>query len=276
MDETPPNVPGTQLTEVETDHSLPLTRRLIRWGIVLGAGLAVFLVPVPAGITPQSWRLLAIFVATITGCIVRPMAGGAVVLIGVSALAITQTLPVAQALGGYGDPIVWLVLAAFFMSRGMIKTGLGRRIAFLFIRAIGKHSLGLGYALVSTDMLLAMVIPSNGARAGGIIFPVAKSLAEAYDSRPGETAGKLGSFLMPLIYQCDVIICAMFLTGQASNILIAKFAQQVTGIELTYARWAAWAVVPGLLSLVIVPLVLYRINPPEIKHTPGAAEFAAN
>ena len=82
-------------------------------------------------------------------------------------------------------PIVWLVLAAFFMSRGMIKTGLGSRIAFLFIRAIGRHSLGLGYALVSTDMVLATVIPSTGARSGGIIFPIAKSLAEAYESRPG-------------------------------------------------------------------------------------------
>jgi DASS family divalent anion:Na+ symporter len=81
---------------------------------------------------------------------------------------------------------------------------------------------------------------------------------------------------MTLIYQCDVIVCAMFLTGQASNVLIAKFAQQVTGIELTYARWALAAVVPGLVSLLVVPLVLYRIYPPEIKHTPAAAEFAAN
>ena len=68
------------------------------------------------------------------------------------------------------------------MSRGMIKTGLGRRIAFLFIRAIGQHSLGLGYALVSTDMLLAMIIPSTRRPLGGIVFPIAKSLAEAYDS----------------------------------------------------------------------------------------------
>jgi len=198
------------------------------------------------------------------------------VLIGIAALALTGTLPTEEALAGYADPIVWLVLAAFFMSRGMIKTGLGRRIAFVFIRAIGRHSLGLGYALVSTDMLLAMFIPSNGARAGGIIFPVAKSLAEAYDSRPGETANRLGAFLMTLIYQCDVIVCAMFLTGQASNVLISKFAQQVTGIELTYARWALAGLVPGLISLAVVPLVLYRVFPPEIKHTPDAAQFAAD
>ena len=47
---------------------------------------------------------------------------------------------------------------------------------------------------------------SSGARSGGIIFPIAKSLAEAYDSRPGETARRLGAFLFPLLYQCEVII----------------------------------------------------------------------
>jgi len=48
----------------------------------------------------------------------------------------------------------------------------------------------------------------------GIVFPIAKSMAEAYDSRPGESARKLGAFLMVLVYQCDVIVCAMFLTAR--------------------------------------------------------------
>jgi divalent anion:Na+ symporter, DASS family len=276
LENVPPERDGesAEIKQAEKKHS-GIGNRLVRWGVVLAVALAILLVPVPSGITPQSWLLLAIFAATITGAIVRPLPGGAVVLLGVSAIAITGVLPVNQALAGYADPIVWLVLAAFFISRGMIKTGLGRRIAFLFIRAIGRHSMGLGYALISTDMILATVIPSNAARSGGIIFPVAKSLAEAYESRPGPTAGRLGAFLMPLLYQADVIICAMFLTGQASNVLIAKFAQQVTGIELTYSHWIVAAIVPGVLSLLAVPLLLYRVFPPEIKHTPRAAELAA-
>ena len=168
-----------------------------------------------------------------------------------------------------------MVLAAFFISRGMMKTGLGRRIAFLFIKAIGSHSLGLTYALASTDALLATVIPSTGARSGGIVFPIAKSLAEAYESHPGVTARRLGAFLMTSVYQCDVIVCAMFLTGQASNPLIAKFAQQLTGIEITYARWIMASIIPALASLILVPLVIYKIYPPEIKHTPAASEFAS-
>lgn len=249
--------------------------KLMRWALTLAPALLVLLIPEPSGITPQSWRLLAIFVATIAGSILRPLPGGAMVLLGVSALALSGALSIESALKGYADPIVWLVLAAFMISRGMIKTGLGRRIALIFVRAIGHRTLGLGYALISTDMLLASVIPSNGARAGGIIFPIAKSIAEAYESRPGASARRLGAFLMPLIYQCDVIICAMFLTGQASNALIAKFAKEVTGIELTYARWIGGAIVPGLVSLLVVPLLLYRIFPPEIKRTPEAAEFAS-
>ena len=266
------------------------SRVLVRkWAIVIASGLVVFLLPVPSGITVQSWGLLAIFIATIVGSIVRPVPGGAMVLLGITAVIVARVMPVdparvgsgsietariKQALAGYADPVVWLVLAAFFISRGMLKTGLGRRIAFLFIRAIGHRTLGLGYALVGSDLVLATIIPSNGARSGGIIFPIAKSIAEAYDSRPGETAAKLGAFLMTFIYQCEVIICAMFLTGQAGNLLIQRFANQAAGIDLNYARWMLGGIVPGLVALSITPLILYRIFPPEVKTTPRASEIA--
>jgi divalent anion:Na+ symporter, DASS family len=254
-----------------------LTRRdlILRWGAVLATLAIILAVPVPDGIAPKSWHLLAIFLGTIVGSIVRPVPAGAIVFLGVAAVAFTGTLTPTQALGGYADPIVWLVLCAFFISRGVVKTGLGRRIALVFIRAIGHRSIGLAYALVATDTLLASLVPSNGARAGGVVFPVAKSLAEAYDSTPGPTRRRLGAYLMTTVYQCDVIACAMFLTGQASNVLIAKFAKDVAGVDLSYARWFVGGIVPGLLCLLLVPLVLFKIFPPDVRRTPGAAAFAA-
>jgi DASS family divalent anion:Na+ symporter len=266
---------NTPESEKESADGIGFRSRLLRWMIVLAVAVGILLIPVPSGVTPQSWRLLAIFAATITGSIVRPIPGAAIVLLGVTALPLFNVMKINEALTGYADPVVWLVLAAFFISRGMIKTGLGRRIAFLFIKAIGRHSLGLSYALASTEAVLATVIPSTGARSGGIIFPIAKSLAEAYDSRPGPTARRLGAFLMTSVYQCNVVVCAMFLTGQASNPIIARFAQETTGIDITYARWAVGAIVPGVLSLIAVPYLLYRVFPPEIKHTPAASDFAS-
>jgi DASS family divalent anion:Na+ symporter len=262
-------------SEKESAERIGFRSRLLRWSVVLVVAVGILLIPVPSGVTVQSWRLLAIFAATITGSIVRPIPGAAIVLLGVTALPLFNVMKINEVLTGYADPVVWLVLAAFFISRGMIKTGLGRRIAFLFIKAIGRHSLGLSYALGSTEAILATVIPSTGARSGGIIFPIAKSLAEAYESRPGPTARRLGAFLMASVYQCNVVVCAMFLTGQASNPIIARFAQEVTGIDITYARWAIGAIVPGVVSLAAVPYLLYRVFPPEIKHTPAASAFAA-
>ena len=256
----------------------PLSPRdlLLRWGAVAVTVIAILAYPVPDGIDPKAWRLLAIFLGTVVGSIVRPVPAGAMVLFGVAAVAVTGTLPPAQALGGYADPIVWLVLCAFFISRGVTKTGLGRRIAFVFIRAIGQRSIGLAYALVATDTLLASLVPSNTARAGGVVFPVARSLAEAYESTPGPTRRRLGAFLIFAVYQCDVIACAMFLTGQASNVLIAKFANDVAGVELSYARWFIGGLVPGVVSLLAVPLLLYRLYPPDVRRTPDAAAFAAD
>jgi DASS family divalent anion:Na+ symporter len=185
-------------------------------------------------------------------------------------------MSIEESLIGYADPVVWLVLGAFFISRGMIKTGLGRRIAFLFIKAIGHYSLGLAYALISTEAVLGAAIPSTGARSGGIIFPITKSLAEAYESRPGASARRLGAYLMTTVAQGNIIVCAMWLTGQASNPIIAKLAKETTGLEITYARWITAAILPAIVSLVFVPLLIYKIYPPEIRHTPAASEFASD
>ena len=45
----------------------------------------VWVAPRPAAIGPEPWRLLGIFVATITGLILEPIPGGALVLLAVTA-----------------------------------------------------------------------------------------------------------------------------------------------------------------------------------------------
>jgi DASS family divalent anion:Na+ symporter len=81
---------------------------------------------------------------------------------------------------------------------------------------------------------------------------------------------------MTTVYQCNVIVCAMYLTGQASNPIISKLAKEVTGVDITYALWITAAIVPAVVSLLLVPLLIYRVFPPEIKHTPAAAQFASD
>lgn len=233
----------------------------------------VFVIPRPAEIRPEGWRLFGLFVATVAGLIAQPIAGGALVLVAVTLAPIVGGLTLAQSLSGFADATVWLVMAAFFISRSLLNTGLARRIALVFVRMFGKNSLGVCYALSFSDMTLATIIPSNGARSGGVVLPIVRSISELYGSKPGPTAALLGSFLMVATYQSLCISAAMFFTGQASNPLAAKVASNF-GYKVTWLSWLVTGVVPGLCSIGIVPWVVMRLYPPQIRRTPEAAQFA--
>ena len=234
----------------------------------------VYVIPRPESIQPEGWRLTGIFIATVAGLITQPLPGGALVLIGVTLSALIGGLTMEQALMGYADKSVWLVMAAIFISRALVNTGLGRRIALFFVRVFGKTSLGVTYALAMSDMVLAGMIPSNSARSGGIILPIARSISELYGSKPGASAEVLGSFMMTAVYQSICVTAAMFYTGQASNPLAARMAAGF-GYQVTWASWLEAAIVPGLVSLFVIPLVVMKMNRPEIIRTPEASAFAA-
>jgi len=270
---------GTDLqsTGVPAPPAQPLRRRLLSGLALAGLYAAVeFLVPRPESVQPAGWRLLGIFIATIGALMLRPIPGGAAVLIAIILASIFGGLTIQRALGGYGDPTVWLVMAAFFISAALIKTGLARRIALVFIRTVGQTSLGVCYALSATDMVLASIIPSNGARSGGVVLPILRSVSELYGSFPGETAALIGSFLMTGVYQGICVTAAMFFTGQASNPLAAQMAGEMFHYPVTWALWFAAGIVPGLCSLLVAPWIVYRMYPPKIRRTPEAARFARN
>lgn len=250
--------------------------KLIPLLITIATGLGIWFITPPEGLDIKAWHLFAIFVATIVGFISKPLPMGAVAILGMTATALTNTLSLKDTLSGFGNTTIWLIVIAFFISRGFIKTGLGARISYLFVKKFGKKTLGLSYSLLFSDLLLAPAIPSNTARAGGIIFPIIRSLSETFGSKPEDrTERKIGSFLLKVGFQGNMITSAMFMTAMAANPLVAQLAKDVAHINISWTGWAVAALVPGLISLLVIPYFLYKVYPPEIKETPGASEMAA-
>ncbi len=222
-------------------------KRMLRGFAILVAVylVVVFAIPKPAAVKPG--RLEAdrcIFAATIVGSIIEPIPAGALVLLAVTLSAVMGGLTITEALSGYSNSSVWLVLVAFFISRALIQTGLARRIALFFVRSFGHSSLGVAYSLAASDMVLAGMIPSNGARSAGVVLPIVRSIAELYGSHPGETAERLGAHLMAAVYQAVCVTSAMFITGQVSNFIARDSAHQV-GYEISPAGWIRATIVLG-------------------------------
>lgn len=275
MNSTPTPIAVTVPAAAKEIQLLPLL-------ITVVIGVTLWFIPAPEGVTPEAWHLLAIFLATIIGIILKAASMGTLCMLAIALVAMSGVLApgnpaksISLALRGFGDKIIWLIGISFFIARGFIKTGLGSRIAYLFITLFGKSSLGLAYSLGAADLLLAPAIPSNTARGGGIIYPIMKSMSMSLGSMPDqpETHRKVGAYLTLNSYYMNLIASAIFLTGTASNPMCQKFAADL-GIEITWMSWFWAAIVPGLASAILIPLLLYRIFPPELKKTTEAPAMA--
>jgi len=131
--------------------------------------------------------------------------------------------------------------------------------------------------LALSELVLAPVTPSNTARCGGIIHPVMRSIAHTYDSDPEHgTEKRIGKYLAMANFHCNPISSAMFITATAPNPLVVNFVAEATNsdIHLSWGTWALAMLLPGLVAMIVIPLVIYAFYPPEIKETPNALKFA--
>jgi DASS family divalent anion:Na+ symporter len=258
-------------TRIETPRAAAPT--LWRWAVVLAPGLALWFAPLP-DLTPQQRHLAGVFLATIVSLVAQPVRMGVSVILAVTLLALTGTLTPAKALSGFSNVTVWLIFTAFLFSRAFTATGFGIRVGYLFIRRFGRTPLSVGYSIAMADLVLAPFIPSDTARGGGIVFPITRSVAAVFGSEPGETARRIGAYLVLVSFHTTYTASAMFLTGMAANPLIADFARKLGGVELTWLRWLSGSIVPGTLAVILIPWVLFHLARPEIRDTSAARDLA--
>lgn len=258
--------------------------RAINWlkliVILIPAALLWQLSP-PTGLTLPAWHSAVIFITTIVCIVANVLPIGAVGIIGITVFALVRAAgdvkagdAITTALSELNSALIWLIVVAFMIARGFIKTGLGRRIALQMIRLLGKRTLGLAWGLAFADLILSPAMPSNTARCGGVIYPIADALSRSFDSRPeDQSRGKIGTFLILCIGNVNDITAALFMTGYTGNLLAVKLAANA-GVTITWGGWFLAALLPCVVSLIVVPLLVYALARPTITHTPDAPKLA--
>lgn len=247
-----------------------------KWILPLAIGIFIWLLTPfkPVDISVSAWHLFAIFFATIIACVTKPLPMMATTLIALIVACLTGILKMNEACAGFGNSTAWMVAMCMFMAAGFIKSGLGRRIAYLFVKLFGKRTLGLAYALSLVETVLAIGIPSNNARVNGIMYPIIDNLSKEMGSDPEKgTQRDLGSFLIFNEYEVNIITSTMFLTGLAGN-MVALGLAKTQNINISWVQWFLAAIVPGIVCLVLIPFLLYKIYPPKVKETPNSHAWA--
>jgi len=245
----------------------PADGKLLVRGIALAVAVGIWFAPVPEGLTPEAWHLFAIFGATILSVILTafPLLTAAMIALAVAVLS--GTVAPAKAFGGFANASVLLVVVAFVVARGVVKSGLGRRVSYMVVRLFGRSTLGLAYSIFFTDAVIAPAFPSNTAR-GGVLFPIVLALSQSGGSRPEDgTARRMGAYLMFCGMASLSLSSALWLTATSVNPIGVEIGRTF-GVDASFGKWLLAASVPALTSILLLPLVLYKIFPPDVKKPP--------
>ncbi len=235
--------------------------------------LGIWFTPVPEGLTIEAWHLFAIFAAAIFSVVINALPLLTASLLAGSAAVLTETLDPAKAFGSFSNPSVLLVVIAFLVAQAVVKCGLGKRISLHVVSVFGKSTLGLAYSIFITDALIAPGFPSNTAR-GGVLYPIILSLAQSSGSLPNDESNRrLGGYLMFCGMASLSVSSALWLTATSANPIGVSLAAE-HGLNVNFGSWLLVASVPALVTIFLLPLLLFRAFPPGIKETPNAPQAA--
>jgi L-tartrate/succinate antiporter len=265
-----------------SDHNLDFHAHPEIWkgAIAILVGVIVALLPVPAGLKPVAWYFFALFCAVVVGLVLEPIPAAAVGVTGVAVaavLALVEPKPADSlkwALSGFSNATVWLIFGAFMFALGYERSGLGRRLALALVKKMGRRSLGLGYAVALTDVVLAPFTPSNTARSGGTIFPVIRNIPGLYGSQPGETSRRLGGPLMWTALATTCVTSSAFLTGLAPNLLALEIVRKTAKVDIAWSAWLVGFLPVGVVLVALVPWLVSKIYAPEVKESAEVPAWA--
>ncbi|MDU1457142.1 MAG: DASS family sodium-coupled anion symporter, partial [Klebsiella sp.] len=248
-----------------------LKSKLIKIAVLIFIIILAIIIPPPEGLTKEAWILAGIYLASIIGLVSKPYPEPVIMMsaVGLSCLTVARfdDSPVKSmdVLSGFSSGTTWLVFSAFTLSAAFVTTGLGKRLAYWFILKFGGTTLRLGYVTALLDLMLSPATPSNTARAGGVVFPIINSIALVLGSTPKESPCQAGRYLMVNIYMVTKTTSYMFFTAMAGNILALKMINDILHLQISWGGWALAAGLPGIIMLLVTPLVIYTMYPPEIK-----------
>ena len=257
-----------------------MSSRNIKLLIPVLVAVVMWFIPAPEGLSQNAWHFLAIFLAVVVGLILEPIPAALIGFAGVALIAAlgligNPTMSINWALSGFSNSVIWLIFAAFMFALGYKKTGLGKRVSLLMVKYMGKSTLGLGYAVAFSDLVLAPFMPSNTARSAGTIYPIAINIPQIFNSLPNNEPRKIGSYITWVAIASTSVTSSMFLTALAPNLLAVDLMGRHTQHTLTWMEWAT-IMVPIMIPLfLLTPWLTYVIYPPTQKKSPEAPKWAS-
>jgi sodium-dependent dicarboxylate transporter 2/3/5 len=221
--------------------------------------LTLLLLPTPAGLKPEAWRLVALA----SWMVIWWMSEA--VPVAVTALLPLPMMPMLGIAGqktvgaSYGDPLIFLFLGGFLIAAAMQSWGLHRRIALRIVKIAGTGPQGIIAGFMLATAFLSMWI-SNTATAV-MMYAVGISMVEFVAARVDDPAKarRFGIALLLGVAYSASIGGVGTLIGTPPNTLLAGFLNDTYGIRIDFSTWMLMGIPLVVVMLPLTWLLLCRV-----------------
>ncbi|MDR6686658.1 sodium-dependent dicarboxylate transporter 2/3/5 [Arthrobacter sp. 1088] len=252
-------------------------------GLFLAPAVAVVfaLLPVPMDRTQQ--LLAAVLLAVIILWICEPVpipVGG---LLGVAAIVLLGIAPAGDVLAPFGSTTIFTFIGAFILAQAMLKHGIAQRLAYavLSFPGVAKSTyrviVAFGVitcilsAFLSNTATVAMLMPT----ALGILAVIAELLQDRGVVKPDfdPLRLRLGAALMLMLAYGASVGGLLTPVGSPPNLIGRGLIEEATGERISFAQWMATAAPLCLVMFVVLALIMFLLNKPEIRRLEGVEEY---
>src|SRR6056297_1014287 len=223
--------------------------------------LLMFL-PSPEGLSVAGKRALAIFTLCLTLWVTNYLPLAITSILGIALIPLFNVLTAVETFAIFGNRAVFFILGALIIAAAIYKTGIAKRISYLFISKIDNSFENIILSIIGISYSLSLIMPEHAVAA--ILFPIVFQIVESLKLTPLESNFAKAAFLA-LAWGAVVGGITTFLGG-ARNILAVGLLENIYGININFMQWAKFSIIYSLPLLIISYYVIIYYFKTEVKN----------
>jgi len=250
-----------------TSSTLPT--KLAIFSIALILALLLLVQPLPDGMTESGRNALIIFILCLALWVTNLIPLAATSLLAIVLIPLLGIMEPGRAFSFFGNQAVFFLLGVFLLTAAMIKTGLSKRVALLFLERFDRSPRFLLVGILFTCAFFALWMPEHAVAA--MMFPIVLEVSSQLQLEPRKSRYGKAMFLA-LAWGAIIGGVGTFLGG-ARVPLAVGLLQEAYGMNISFLAWAKAGLPVVILMAPLASLHLILLFPPDIAEVKRARHF---
>ena len=247
-----------------------------RIGAVLALAAFVLLLALPLPtLTPEAHRLAAVLAAVVVLWVSEALPLSATALLGAAACVVLGVAPAKEVFAPFADPLIFLFIGAFILSRAIFLHHLDRRVAYavLALPWVGARPARILFALGAVTAAISGWISNTATTA--MMFGIGMSIIATLRGADGGQAidDRYPSALMLMIAFAASIGGLATPVGTPPNVIGIGFIRSLLGVEIPFFQWSLVGVPIVIVLYGLLYCYLRVVAPAGMATLPGSTEL---